>query len=119
MSLQLFRLASVTPVATNTNYAYFRMPLSESITVAATDSYTLIKSSWYYGDGNTVTGFATATGYNLCINGVLQQSGLYTVNVDSSVKLVAPTGGISIPESAVITLQAIDTAITPTKVAVP
>jgi hypothetical protein len=119
MALQLFRLASVTPVTTNTNYAYFRMPLSESINVAATDSYTLRRSTWYYGNGNTVTGYVTATGYNLCINGVLQQSGLYTVAVGSSVKLIAPAGGLSIPEGAVITLQALNTSITPTTVAVP
>lgn len=118
MALQLFRLAGTTPVATNTNYAYFFNPLTTPIVIASGSVYSTSLAGWTTGDGTTPTEFVTASGYNLCINGVLQQSGLYTVTSDH-VTLTGVTGGITVPISAPMTLQALNTAITPTVVAVP
>lgn len=110
--LQLLRLAgeglpSIT--TSNATYEYFRRPQTTSIVVAGTSvavSYTLNLATWYYGNGNSVTGFKTGTsGYSLSINGVLQQSSLYSVSA-SKVTLIAPASStINIPKSAPITLQ--------------
>lgn len=119
MALQLFRLASVTPSVTTTNYAYFTTATA-AITLTNGVSHTLLVSTWNTGDGNAATAFVSSSGgYNLSINGVLQQSGLYTVNTGSSVKLVAPSDGLDISASSPITLQAVDSSMTPTEVAIP
>jgi hypothetical protein len=113
--LQLLRLAgeplpSIT--TSNASYDYFQKILTYSIDVTGTTvavSYTLAMSDWVYGDGNSVTGFKTGTaGYSMCINGVLQQSSLYSVAA-SGITLIAPAGGsIHIPKNAPITLQTFD-----------
>lgn len=118
MALQLFRLAGATVSATNANYAYFFTPLTTAITIASGSTYSTSLAGWTIGDGTAPTEFVTATGYNLCINGVMQQSGLYTVT-SNKVTLTAPVGGISVPISAPMTLQTLDTTISPTTVAVP
>jgi hypothetical protein len=110
--LQLLRLAgeplpSIT--TSNANYEYFRTPTTASIHVVGTSvavSHTLGISTWVYGNGNSVTGFQTGTaGYSLCINGVLQQSSLYSVT-STNVTLIAPASvSINIPANAPITLE--------------
>ena len=117
MALQLFRLAAETPVVTNTKYAYCR-PMSADLTLTNGASYTLDVSTWYKGDGNAATAFVSASGYNLCVNGVLQQSGLYTVS-SGDLKLVAPATGLTISQSSPITLEATTTDFAPTEVVVP
>jgi hypothetical protein len=110
--LQLLRLAGEKlPSITTSNalYEYFRKPTTTSIDIAGTTvavSYTLDLSDWVYGNGNSVTGYNTGTaGYSLNINGVLQQSSLYSVSA-SKVTLIAPaSGSIHIPKDAPITLQ--------------
>ena len=110
--LQLLRLASeAMPSITTSNasYKYFRTPTTASINVVGTTvavSYTLDLSDWVCGDGSSVTGFQTGTaGYSLCVNGVLQQSSLYSVS-SSNVTLIAPASvSINIPAQAPITLE--------------
>lgn len=115
--LQLLRLAgeplpSIT--TSNASYEYFRTPTTTSIHVVGTSvavSYTLELSDWVYGNGNSVTGFQTGTaGYSLCINGVLQQSSLYSVTA-TNVTLIAPASvSINIPRNAPITLETFNAA---------
>lgn len=110
--LQLLRLAGETlPDITTSNalFEYFRKPTTTSIDVVGTTvavSRTLGLSQWYYGNGASATGFKTGTaGYSLNINGVLQQSSLYSVTA-GKVTLIAPaSGSIHIPKNAPITLQ--------------
>ena len=110
--LQLLRLASEpmpSITTSNASYEYFHTPSTASINVAGTSvavSYTLDLSDWVYGNGDSVTGFQIGTaGYSLCINGVLQQSSLYSVT-STNVTLIAPASvSINIPRNAPITLD--------------
>ena len=54
--------------------------MSATVVIAAASAFSLKISTWVTGSGTSVGAFATGQGYNsLCINGVLQQSGLYSV----------------------------------------
>lgn len=110
--LQLLRLAGETlPDITTSNalFEYFHKPITTSLDIgggATAASYTLGLSQWFYGSGASATGFKTGMpGYSMNINGVLQQSSLYSVSSDK-VKLIAPANkSIHIPKNAPITLQ--------------
>lgn len=119
MAVQLFRLAHSSPATTDTKYFY---TLSAALTVTADGSQVLSITNWVKGDGATITAgdsFASVTNgyYKLCINGILQQSAIFTVVVDSAVHLVASAAAMSIAQSAPITLEAAN--LTPAVVAVP
>lgn len=111
---KLFRLAGGTVALADTSYFY---SLTADLTVSSGTSYSLTATDWIGGSGTAVSTFATGTNgyYNLCINGVLQQTGIYTVQA-SRVKLVASGTDLVIPDSAPITLQS--NTYTPTTVAV-
>jgi len=106
--LQLLHLAGEPlPSITTSNaiYQYFHIPTTTSIDIASGSVYSLGISEWVYGNGNSVTGFRTGTaGYSMNVNGVLQQSSLYSV-VAGNVTLTGPVGGMSIAKNAPITLQ--------------
>lgn len=114
-SYQLFRLASepfpkITSTATTSQAAhqYFRT-MSETVVIAAASAYSLKISKWVTGSGTTVAAFATGQGYNnLCINGVLQQTGLYTIGATSVV--ITPTSPLTLHKGYPITLQTYNAA---------
>lgn len=114
MARKLFRLAGASSALADSSYFY---SLAQNLTVAAGSSYSLTATDWINGAGAAVSTFPTSTNgyYNLSINGVLQQTGIYTVQA-SRVKLVASTSAIIIPQSAPLTLQS--KTFTPTTVAV-
>jgi hypothetical protein len=92
VALQLFRLASESfPSITSTSttsqlaQAFFRT-MSADVTAVSGVAYSLAVTTWFDGDGTGSTAFPTGQGLtSLCINGVLQQPGLYTVNADAVV----------------------------------
>lgn len=96
MALQLFVLASEKWPSITTSQAvheYFHN-FSVTQTYAANVSITLNVSRWTTKTGGTTTAFATSQGMtNLCINGVLQQPGLYTVSA-TKVTIKAPSTGL-------------------------
>ncbi|WP_283610662.1 DUF4183 domain-containing protein [Faecalispora anaeroviscerum] len=103
MAKQLFRLAATNSSVSETSYFYKR---STAITVTSVD-FSLPKATWIKGNGSAVgTGaFTLATNgyYNLFINGVLQQSSLYTVS-STGVVLTGATAAYTISASSPFTL---------------
>lgn len=110
MALQLFKLASEAfPSITSTSHtsqaahAYFRT-MSNTVTIAGGGAYSLKVTTWVKETGNPASVFATGQGYtSLCINGVLQQPGLYTVGASSVV--IRPTSALTLQKGYPITLQ--------------
>jgi hypothetical protein len=107
VSVKLFKLAATTPTISDTTYF---LTLSAAISVAVNSHYTIQRSRWITGSGGTAGSGSLTTRpngyYNLCVNGVLQQSALYTVTTSASkVVLNNPgTAAYTIPRSAPITL---------------
>ncbi len=105
---QLFKLASETfpSISATTSqvvHEYFHT-MSATVVIAAASAFSLKISTWVTGSGTTVGAFATGQGYNsLCINGVLQQSGLYSV-VASSV-VITPTSPLTLHQGYPVTLE--------------
>ena len=105
---QLFKLASETfpSISATTSqvvHEYFHT-MSATVVIAAASAFSLKISTWVTGSGTTVGAFATGQGYNsLCINGVLQQSGLYSV-VASSV-VITPTSSLTLHQGYPVTLE--------------
>lgn len=113
MALQLFRLASspMSKISATTSQAAFQYfhNWSRSYThIVSTVVVTLhALSTWFKGNGTTLTGTGFKTGASsnvLSINGVMQQSGLYTIAA-GSITLTAPAGGLTFNYREPITLQ--------------
>ncbi len=108
MSVKLFKLASTAPTISDTTYF---LTLSAAVTVAVNSHYTILRSRWFTGSGGTAASGALTTNangyYNLCINGVLQQSALYTITTSTSKVVLNNTGTATytIPRSAPLTLS--------------
>jgi len=118
---KLFQLASTTPVDTLTDTNYF-YTVTAAIPIASGSNFALLRTKWSTGSGAIPTTFGVRSNgyYNLFINGVLQQSVLYSVVPTSNVHLLNPgTGSYTVPQSAPITLSLAKSSLTPTKVAVP
>lgn len=118
---KLFKLAATTPVVslTDTNYFY---TVTAPITLPANASFVLSKSKWSNGAGTTPASFAAKSNgyYNMFINGVLQQSVMFTVNTISAVHLInAGSASVTIPASTPITLGLAKSSIAPAEVVVP
>lgn len=107
MALQLFKIASetfpnISATTSQAANAYFRT-MTATVVIAANSAYSIRVSRWVKGNGNAATAFATGQGYNsLCINGVLQQSGLYSVGANSVV--ITPTSAMTLHNGYPITL---------------
>lgn len=115
--LQIFPLASVSAGIGTTDY--FRTVTATPIASGAT--VTWAAGTWSTTTGGAVTAFSTplsGAGYQLAINGVLQQHKNFTVSA-SKVTLTNPAAGtytIALGTPLTLTLAAVDSA---TKVAVP
>lgn len=118
MALQLFRLASKANSLTTTKYDYFSKPFSGSVTVAAATVFSISLARWSNNAGSTASVLVSAPGYDLCINGVLQEAGLYVVH-SKAVQITVPAGGMNFQASTPVTLQAVKNTLAATKVAVP
>lgn len=121
MAVQLFKLAATSPNVTTTDKTYF-YKVSVGFTVTPSGTYKLSVGKWSTGSGGTATSFAKNSKgyYNLFINGVLQQSILYTVVSNSSVHLHnTGAASYSIPTSSPITLGLAASSITPAEVVIP
>ena len=118
MALQLFRLASKTSALTTTKYDYFSKPFSGSKTVAAGSVFSITLALWSNNAGSTASVLVSAPGYDLCINGVLQEAGLYAVH-SKAVQITAPAGGMNFQASSPVTLQAVKNTLATAKIAVP
>lgn len=107
MATKLFRLAATSPSLTNTTYFYKNS--SAKTVVPAAGDLKIRKSLWFKGDGTSVgtSTFTTLSNgyYALCVNGVLQQSTLYTVNPASGLTLLSLGTAYSIAVSAPFTLS--------------
>lgn len=110
MALQLFRLASepfpsISAATSQIANAYFRT-ISSTVEIESGSAFSLEVSTWLEGDGTTATAFPTAQGLNLLsVNGVLQQSGLYTITSDAVVITGPENGGLTLISGYPITLQ--------------
>jgi hypothetical protein len=110
MAIKLFKLAGrpMPKIATSQadrNYFYTWTGVLSSTTFAVSTSISLLAANWVKGNGSAVSAFATGAAKQcLEINGVMQQSGLYTVTA-GAVKLKAPTGGLTLQKNYPITLQ--------------
>jgi hypothetical protein len=116
MAKQLFKLAATNASITATSYFYKR---STAITVTSVN-FSIQKANWIKGNGSAVgTGvltLATNGYYNLFINGVLQQSSLYSVGA-GGVVLTGATAAYTISASSPFTLTVANSA--PSEVAIP
>ena len=105
---QLFKLASeqfprISGTSSQVMHEYFHT-MSATVVIAAGSAYSIQISKWVTGSGTTVANFATGQGYrSLNVNGVLQQSGLYTVGATSVV--ITPTSSLTLGAAHVITLE--------------
>lgn len=105
---QLFKLASenfpsISATTSQVAHEYFHT-MSATVVIAAASAYSLLISTWVTGSGTTVAAFATGQGYNsLSINGVLQQSGLYTIGATSVV--ITPTSAMTLRQGYPVTLE--------------
>jgi hypothetical protein len=109
---QLFTLAyenfpGITSTTTTSQVAheYFHM-MSATVVIKAASAYSIKASKWITGSGTTLPTGGLAAGqayYNLCVNGVLQQSGLYAVGANSVV--ITPTAQTTLHGSHLITIQ--------------
>ena len=78
--------------------------MTATVVITGGVGYSLTIAKWVTGSGTTVANFATGQGMNsLSINGVLQQSGLYTVGSTSLV--ITPTASMTLHNGYPITLQ--------------
>lgn len=108
MALQLFKLASekwpsISGTTSQAVHQYFHT-FSATNTYGSGSDISLAVGLWFTNTGGTTTAFATNQGMtNLCINGVLQQPGLYTVEA-AKVTIVPPVGGLKM-EGYPLTLQ--------------
>lgn len=117
---KLFQLAATAPVETLTDTNYF-YTVTASIPVASGSNFSLQRTKWSTGSGGIPASFAAKSNgyYNLFINGVLQQSILYSVT-PTSIHLLNPgTGTYTVPQSAPITLSLAKGSLTPAKVVIP
>ncbi len=118
---KLFQLAATTPVETLTDTNYF-YTVTAAIPILSGSNFALLRTKWSTGSGATPASFAVRSNgyYNLFVNGVLQQSVLYSVVPTSNVHLLNPgTGSYTVPQSAPITLSLAKSSLTPAKVAIP
>lgn len=118
---KLFKLAATTPVVslTDTNYFY---TVTAPVTLAANASAQLSRTKWSNGAGATPASFASKSNgyYNMFINGVLQQSVMFSVVTNSNVHLInAGTASVTIPTSTPITLGLAKSSVAPAEVVVP
>jgi hypothetical protein len=108
VALQLFKLASesfpsLSAVTSQVAHAYFRL-ISANLDLSAGIAYSFSVSLWFNGDGTSASVFATGQGYNsLCINGVLQMPGLYSIGADAVV--ITPSSAWTLEIGKTITLQ--------------
>ena len=107
MALQLFRLASEPMPSIETSqarYEYFHT-LSATKTVVSGSVFSLKVSTWLNSAGSAPTAFKTGqANQSLCVNGVLQQSGLYTVH-STALRITAPVGGLTFHNGYPFTLE--------------
>lgn len=107
MALQLFKLAHEPMPSITTSQAkheYFHT-LSETKAIASGAVFSLKVSTWLNSAGNVPTAFKTNQADNsLCINGVLQQAGLYTIH-STALRITAPAGGVTFHKSYPFTLE--------------
>lgn len=118
---KLFKLAATTPIVSlaDTNYFY---TVTAPVTLAANASAQLSRTKWSTGAGTVPASFATKSNgyYNMFINGVLQQSVMFSVVTNSNVHLInAGTASVTIPASTPITLGLAKSSIAPAEVVVP
>jgi len=96
MALQLFKLAGEPMPSITTSqakYQYFHT-LSATKVIASGSVFSLKVSTWFNNTGAAPAAFVTGqANQSLCINGVLQQSGLYSV-VSTAVRITAPASGL-------------------------
>lgn len=107
VALQLFKLAGEPIPAITTsqaNYKYFHT-LSATKAIASGSVFSLKVSTWFNNAGTVPAAFITGqANESLCINGVLQQSGLYAV-VSTAVRFTAPVGGVTLRNGYPFTLE--------------
>jgi hypothetical protein len=120
----LLKLAATTPVVALTDTTlYYSAPAL--ITISPSGGYTIARASWVTGAGGAAASGAIAVrsnGYRtLFVNGVLQQSILYSVVVSTSRVIINNPSSVSytIPQSAPFTLSLAKSSLTPTKVVIP
>ena len=107
MALQLFKLASEPMPSITTSQAQFDYfhTLSATKAIASGSVFSLKVSTWFNNAGTVPTAFVTGqANESLSINGVLQQSGLYSV-VSTAVRLTAPVGGVTLRNGYPFTLE--------------
>jgi hypothetical protein len=104
---QLFKLASeqfpkISGTTSQVAHQYFHT-MSATVALSAAIAYSIKISKWVTGSGTTVANFATGQGLNsLSINGVLQQSGLYSVGATSVT--ITPSASMTLKKAYPITL---------------
>ena len=119
MAIQLFKLASeafpnISSTTSQAAHAYFRTVSTGGISIATGVNYSLEVSTWDLSNGNSATIFATGQGStSLCVNGILQQPGLYTVNT-GAVVITPVDSAVSINSGTPITLQTYNTSVSVT-----
>ena len=118
----LFKLAATTPTITLNDSAYY-YKASSAISIAANAHLDLSKTKWQDGSGVAVStaGFAQNKNgyYNLFINGVLQQSILFSVS-SALVRLLNPTAAkYVIPISAPFALGLAAGSLAPAEIVIP
>jgi hypothetical protein len=116
VAIKLFKLASrpmpsITTSQADLNYFYTWTGVLSSTHFASGVSVTLLAANWVKGNGSAVSAFATGAGkQELEINGVMQQSGLYSVAA-TKVDLISPAGGgLTLESGYPITLQSYNAA---------
>lgn len=115
MAIQLLKLASrpmpkITTSQVNRDYFYTWTGVLSSTTFVAGTSVSLTAGDWFHGSGvgSPVSGFVTGEGKEcLEINGIMQQSGLYSVTTGAIV-LIAPADGLTLHKGYPITFQSYD-----------
>lgn len=91
-------------------YFYTWTGVLSSTHFASGVSVSLLAANWVKGNGSAVSAFATGAGkQDLEINGVMQQSGLYSVAA-TKVDLISPAGGLTLEKGYPITLQSYNAA---------
>lgn len=109
MPLQLFRLAGnkALPVTTSQRGRQYFHTMSATVVIASNSVKSFLAGVWFTSAGDAAGAFVTGSGSQaLCVNGVLQQPGLYSV-VSTAVRITAPNtvGGLTLHQNYPVTLQ--------------